>query len=546
MQCPKCKASIDADSRFCGHCGQMIERGSPPPNQPSSVPQPALAGAIPAAAMLGGQAEGRASGAKPWPRLLERVKNIVLQPKLEWTVIAPESTSTAQLYTGYVMPLAAFGAVMSFLHTSVIGVSVPFAGVIRTSIASGLTASVFSFALALLGLFLVALIINGLAPTFAGTSDRRQALKVAAYSFTPAFLSSLLALSPVLPMLLQWAALFYGIYVLYLGLPVLMRSPKERALGYTATVVVCNLLLGIVFLGIGMVAGRFGFGITGMASSPASEAAAQAAAQDQGAKIVGNIIGNALGTDEKGKAGLSTALSNLAKAGQAAEPTSSGNATAANGGSAAAANGRSATAANGGSPAAANGRGPDAAAPDAAPPSPASAVNAVGGLVTALGGALGGSHRVEVVNFKTLTAMLPESLPGMKRTNFRGESQGALGVKTASAAADYEGDHGAAVHIEISDVSGVSGLLDVAGSLVQDTTSESSSGFERNQAIGGRSVHEKYDSTAKSGDLSVIVAKRFAVGVSGKQVDMDTLEQALGRVDLAHLESMKDQGSQAP
>jgi len=551
MQCPKCKASIDADSRFCGHCGQMIEKLGPSPNQPSSASQPALAGAIPAAAMLGGQAAGRATGAKPWPPLLERVKNIVLQPKLEWPVIAPELTSTAQLYTGYVMPLAAFGALMSFLHTSVIGVSVPFAGVIRTSIGSGLTAAVFSFALALLGLFLVALIINGLAPTFAGTSDRRQALKVAAYSFTPAFLSSLLALSPMVPMLLQWAALFYGIYVLYLGLPVLMRSPKERALGYTATVVVCNILLGIVFLALGMVAGHFGLGITGMASSPASEAAAQAAAQEQGAKIVGNIIGNALGTDEKGKAGLSTALSNLAKAGQAADPASSGNATAAIGSSPAAAigsspaaaNGRSAAAANGGSQAAADGRGPDAAAPDAAPPSPASAV---GGLMTALGGALGGSHRAEVVNFKALTAMLPESLPGMKRTNLRGESQGALGVKTASAEADYEGDHGAGVHIEISDVSGVSGLLDVAGSLVQDTTSESSSGFERNQAIGGRRVHEKYDATAKSGDLSVIVAKRFAVDVSGKQVDMDALEQALGRVDLAHLESMKDQGSQAP
>jgi hypothetical protein len=337
---------------------------------------------------------------------------------------------------------------------------------------------------------------------------------VAAYSFTPAWLSALLALSPVLPMLLQWVAFFYGIYVLYLGLPVLMRSPQERALGYTATVVVCTLLLGIVFIGIGMVAGRFGLGPAQMPSSPA----AHAAAQDQGAKTVGNILGNALGTDEKGKAGLSAALSNLAKAGQPAEPPSS-NAAAAH----------SATAVN-------------SSSSDAAAPSPASAV---GGLVTALGGALGGSHRVEVVNFKTLTAMLPESLPGMKRTNVQGENQGAVGVKTSSAKADYQGDNGADVHIEISDVSGVSGLLDAAGSLVQNTTSESTSGFERDQAIGGRSVHEKYDAKAKKGDLSVIVAKRFEVDVAGNDIDMNTLEQSLGQVDLARLESMKDQGSQA-
>ena len=494
MQCPKCKASIDVDSRFCGRCGQMIDKGEPA--QPAAAAQAALAGAIPAVAMAGSATAASATDAPSLPRLLERIKNIVLQPKLEWLVIAPEPTSSAQLYTGYVMPLAAFAAVMSFLHTSVIGVSVPFAGIIRSPIASGLAAAIFSFGLALLGLFLVGLIINALAPNFAGSSDRRQALKVAAYSFTPAWLSSLLALSPVLPLLLQWAAFLYGIYVLYLGLPVLMRSPNERALGYTATVVLCTLLLGIIFLGISIVAGRFGWGPGSRTASPA----AQTAAQDQGAKTVGNILGNALGTDDKGKAGLSAALSNLTKAAQPGEaPPSS----------------------------------------DAAP-SPASAV---GGLVTALGGALGGSHRVEVVDFKTLTAMLPASLPGMKRTNVQGENQGAVGVKTSSAKADYQGDNGADVHIEISDVSGVSGLLDVAGSLVQNTTSESTSGFERDQAIGGRSVHEKYDAKTKKGDLSVIVAKRFEVDVAGDAVDMNTLEQSLGQVDLARLESMKDQGS---
>ena len=235
MKCPKCQAPIEADSRFCGRCGQMIDKGGAA--QPSSVVQPALTGAIPVAATAGNATAAPASAAgstasaglavPSMARLIERIKNIVLGPKLEWLVIAPEPTSIAQLYTGYVMPLAAFAAAMSFLHMSLIGVSV-----IRTPIASGLMAAILSFGLGLVGLFLVGLIINGLAPTFAGSSDRRQALKAAAYSFTPAWLSSVLALSPVLPTLLQWAALFYGIYVLYLSLPVLMRSPQERALGY--------------------------------------------------------------------------------------------------------------------------------------------------------------------------------------------------------------------------------------------------------------------------------------------------------------------------
>jgi hypothetical protein len=193
----------------------------------------------------GGSASGSAAGTTAslaLPGLIERIKNIVLSPKLEWPVIAPEPTSITQLYIGYVMPLSALAAVLSFVHMSLIGVSVPFAGAIRTPIASGVMYSIVAFGFGLVGLFLVGLIINALAPTFSGVRDQRQALKVAAYSLTPAWFSAVLALSPVLPTLLQLIAGLYGIYVLYLGLPLLMRSPREKAVGYTAAVVICTIL----------------------------------------------------------------------------------------------------------------------------------------------------------------------------------------------------------------------------------------------------------------------------------------------------------------
>jgi hypothetical protein len=516
MKCPKCNQPILGNSRFCGSCGQRIDN---PAAETPAATQPSVVAAIPAVAMAGDAAApgatapgAAAAGSAAWAApsslqgLIERVKNIMLSPKSEWPVIAPESTSILQLYTGYVMPLAALAAVMSFVHISVIGVHVPFAGIERMPIETGLSLAIRSFAFGLVGLFLVGLIIDALAPTFGGSRDRRQALKVAAYSFTPACLSSVLALSPILPTLLQWVVLFYGIYVLYLGLPVLMRSPPERALGYTATVVLCTFLLGIVFIAVSIGAGHLGWGPGARDSSAVS----RAAARDQGATAVGNIIGNALGTDDKGKAGLTAALSNLAKAGEQSESQPTSSAAAAN-------------------PTAAGAQSP---------------LSAAGGLVTALGGALGGSHRVDVVDFKTLTAILPGSLPNMKRTAAQGENQGAVGVKTSSAKATYQSDDGASIHIEISDLSGVSGLMDMAGALVQNTTSESDSGYERDKVIGGRSVHEKYDARAKKSDISVTLAKRFEVDVAGQGVDMSTVEQSLGQVDLARLESMKDQGAQ--
>jgi hypothetical protein len=116
-----------------------------------------------------------------------------------------------------------------------------------------------------------------LAPTFGGTRDQTQALKVAAYSLTPAYVGSVLALSPVLPSLLQFIVLCYGLYVLYLGLPVVMRAPQDRALGYTATVVICTFLLGIVFA---LAAGAFGIFThsAGLMGNSAAEQAGRAGA----------------------------------------------------------------------------------------------------------------------------------------------------------------------------------------------------------------------------------------------------------------------------
>jgi hypothetical protein len=58
-------------------------------------------------------------------------------------------------------------------------------------------------------------------------------------------------------------------------------------------------------------------------------------------------------------------------------------------------------------------------------------------------------------------------------------------------------------------------------------------------------VHEKYDAHAKHGDLTVMLVKRYQVEITGDGVDMGVLEHALGSVDLAQLESMKNVGSSA-
>ena len=178
--------------------------------------------------------------------LVSRAKNIVLSPNTEWAVIETEPATTGGLITGYAAPLAAIGAICGFIGTALIGTTMPFTGVhYRVPIASALVGAIFTFGMALVGVFVLGLIIDALAPTFGGQKNQIQALKLAVYTHTPTWLAGVLQIVPLLAILGIFAGI-YGIYLLYLGLPRLMKSPEDKALPYTAVVIVCAIVVAVI------------------------------------------------------------------------------------------------------------------------------------------------------------------------------------------------------------------------------------------------------------------------------------------------------------
>jgi hypothetical protein len=184
--------------------------------------------------------------------LVDRAQRILRSPRTEWEVIDNEPTTPAQLFTGYAMPLAAIGPIAQIIGYSVFGVSVPFAGHYRVPIGSAITSALVTYVLALAGTYVLGLIIDALAPTFSGQRSQIQALKVAVYSSTASWLAAIFHLIPGLRVLTILG--LYSLYLLYLGLPVLMKSPRDKAVGYTAVVIVAAIVL---FMVTGMLASRF-------------------------------------------------------------------------------------------------------------------------------------------------------------------------------------------------------------------------------------------------------------------------------------------------
>jgi hypothetical protein len=176
--------------------------------------------------------------------LIQRVQDILLKPKETWPAIAQEPATVASIYNNYVIYLAAIPAIATFIGLSLIGVG-GFGLGFRIPIVTGLVNLVIGYVLSLVIVFVMALIVDALAPTFGGTKNQIAALKVVAYASTAGFVGGIFSLLPSLAILGLLVSL-YSVYLLYTGLPVLMRNPPEKAGAYTAVVVVCGIVLGIL------------------------------------------------------------------------------------------------------------------------------------------------------------------------------------------------------------------------------------------------------------------------------------------------------------
>jgi hypothetical protein len=160
--------------------------------------------------------------------LVERIKNIIMQPRLEWAKIAVEPATPQSVYVNYVMILAAIG---------------PVAIIVRT-LGAGAPLAIVSYVITLAVTFLLAWIVDALAPTFGGQKNFVQSLKLVAYSYTAAWLAGVFQLLGAVGGILGFIAAIYSWYTLYLGLPVMKGCPSDKAVGYTIVVVICGVLLG--------------------------------------------------------------------------------------------------------------------------------------------------------------------------------------------------------------------------------------------------------------------------------------------------------------
>jgi hypothetical protein len=414
--------------------------------------------------------------------LVDRVKQICLTPATEWQVIAGEHTTPADLMTGYVVPLAAIGSVAGFIGGSLIGRTLPFIGTYRMPLVAGIGLAIFTLVMAVVGVFILSLVINALAPTFGGEKNSRQALQVAVYSYTPAWVAGVLQIFPLLGLLAIFGAL-YGLYLLYLGLPRLMKCPQDKAVGYTVVVVICAIVISMCVTAVGAMIAGAGLVASGGLAGLSGRATPDADVQFDKNSPLGKLQELGKKMEESNKK-IEAAQKNGDQGAQ------------------------------------------------------------VAAAVEGLGTLLGGGRRVDPLAIDDLKPFVPETFAGMAKTSSNAEKNGIAGLMVSKAEATYGGGSQRRVKLEISDAGSVGGLVGLAGWAGVQGEKEDDSTSERTHKVGGRLVHEKTSKNGGTNEYAIVLGDRFVVSAESQSVGMSDLKAAVSGLDLGKLEAMKDVGVQ--
>jgi hypothetical protein len=410
--------------------------------------------------------------------IVQRVKDILLDPKNTWPRIDAESATVASLYNPYLVILAAIPAVAGFIGTTMVGVGA-FGFSVRVPFLAGAINLIVGYGLSLAMMYVLSLVVNALAPTFGGRQDPVSAMKVVAYGSTAGLLGGIFSIVPAAGILGLLAAI-YTIYLIYLGLPAVMKCPPEKSVGYTAAVIVCGLVMGLVLAALSSC-------ITGGAM--------------MGRHIAGG--GSAGGSGEvsiktpQGEVKIDTAAieamgKRMEEAGKKAEEAAK--------------------------------RGDAAGATQAA--------------AQVLGAMAGGAQR-PVLAAADLKALLPEAVGDLKRNSVEASSTNMGGLQTAVAEAGYEGGNEQRLHLTITDTGGLAGLAAMAAWANITSEKESNGRVERIYKQGDRSVREEFDKNAQHAEVTLLLPNGFIVEAKGDKLSLDQLKGVLGGLNLAKLENVK-------
>ena len=181
---------------------------------------------------------------------IQHMMGILYHPKTEWAHIRKEHYSAMHVFLSQISILAAIPSVSLYIGTTQVGWSITGGEFIKLDAMSAAMAAIAFYFAMWVAVGFIAYAIHWMEKTYGGNVAFEECLLLTTFTATPMFLSGLVGLYPMLwlNVFVGLAAVIYSVYLLYVGVPIIMQIPEDRAFFFSSSVLTVGLcvLVGLL------------------------------------------------------------------------------------------------------------------------------------------------------------------------------------------------------------------------------------------------------------------------------------------------------------
>ena len=183
--------------------------------------------------------------------MLNNPLSYLISPSKQWQKVADASLNHQRTAVLYAVLFAILPCYAWYHGTTEIGWTVGGGELVRLTPASALKLVVAFYCAIIAALGGIGLTIHWMAGTYGSIASFTRGFAIAAYGATPLFIAGIFGFHPLLwlDMSVGILAVSWAVYLLYTGLPIVMKIPAERGFLYASAVIAVCLVFLMAMMG---------------------------------------------------------------------------------------------------------------------------------------------------------------------------------------------------------------------------------------------------------------------------------------------------------
>lgn len=194
--------------------------------------------------------------------MIQHTFGLLFKPRQQWQSIAELPESSQNLLVIYPFVFALLPAIAWYWGTSHVGWTVgSYNEVIKLTDDSAMQVNILFYCVMVASVAAIGYAIHWMSSTYgAEHSTIAKGIMVAGMTATPLFIAGLVGFHPILwvDLLIGVVAVSWSVYLMYLGIPIVMKIPEERGFLFSSAILAIGLVLLVSIMVVSILAWDFG------------------------------------------------------------------------------------------------------------------------------------------------------------------------------------------------------------------------------------------------------------------------------------------------